>query len=127
VRSSDVKQGASPSSVYVIDPPQETAEELAAQFQALYAELEERLLGGGVSPVTARPTHENFLDSEQEKARERRLSGKSVSEQHLRKVLEAVERVLCSLFYDRSVSAISCLISVADLSHDQTVPSPQVR
>jgi hypothetical protein len=102
VRTRDVKQGTTASPLYVIDPPQETAEELAAQFQAFYAELDERLLGGGVSPVTARPTQEGFLDSEQEKARERRPSGKAVSEQHARKVLEAVERVVCSLFYDRS-------------------------
>ena len=127
VKSHDVKQGATPSPLYVIDPPQETAEELAAQVQAFYAELEERLLGGGPSPVTARPTHENFLDSEQEKARERRPSGKALSEQHTRKVLEAVERVICSLFYDRSVSAFSCPISEADLTSDCIVsPSPMM-
>ncbi len=125
VRSHDVKQGATPSSLYVIDPPQETAEELATQFQAFYVELEERLLGGGVSPATTRPIRENFPDAEQEKARERRPNGKAVSEQHMREVLEAVERVVCSLFYDRFVSAKPFLILW--LISRQTVPSPQVR
>jgi hypothetical protein len=126
VRSRNVKQGATPSPVYVIDPPQETAEELAEQFQAFYAELEERLLGGGVSPATALPTRENFLDSEQEKARERRPSGKALSEQHTHKILDAVERVISSLFYDRSVSAITCLISVADLTSGCTFSPSQM-
>lgn len=108
VKSHDAKQGTTPSSFYVMEPPQETAEELARQFQAFYAELEEGLLAGG-SPVTARPTREAFLETEQEKPRERRPSGKAVSEQHARVILEAVERVLCSLFYDRSVFGIISL------------------
>lgn len=107
VKSHDVKQGVTPSSLYVIEPPQETAEELARQFQAFYAELEEGLLAGGGSPVTARPAREAFHETEQEKARERRPNGKAVSEQHARVILEAVERVVCSLFYERSISAIS--------------------
>jgi hypothetical protein len=107
VRSHDVKQGITLSSLYVIEPPQETAEDLARQFQAFYAELEEGLFAGGGSPVTARPAREAFEETEQEKARERRPNGKAVSEQHARVILEAVERVLCSLFYDRSISAIS--------------------
>lgn len=104
VRSREVKQGTTPSSSYVIDPPQETAEELAAQFQAFYVELEDGLLAGGGSPVTARP-RESFPEAELEKARERRSNGKAVSDQHAHEILEAVERVVCSLFYDRSVSA----------------------
>lgn len=118
VRSHDVKQGATPSPFYVIDPPQETAEELATQFQGFYVELEERLLGGGVSPVTARPNRETFPDVEQEKTRERRPNAKAVSEQHTREVLEAVERVVCSLFYDRSVIGHRPSDSVADLTLD---------
>ena len=105
VRSSDGKQGVTPSSLYVIDPPQETAEELATQFQGFYVEIEERLLAGGVSPVTARPIREAFLETEQEKARERRPNGKAVGEQQTREILEAVERVVCSLFYDRFISS----------------------
>jgi hypothetical protein len=118
VRSRDAKQGITPSSQYVIEPPQETAEELAKQFQAFNAELEEGLLAGGGSPATARPVCEAFLDTEQEKARERRPNDKVVNEQHARVILEAVERVVCSLFYDRSVfahllSLISFLILAA--------------
>ena len=102
VKNTDTKPGAPPSSLYVIDPPQETAEELAMQFQSFYVELEEALLAGGSSPVTARPIREGFMEAEQEKARERRPNGKSVSEKQAREILEAVERVICSLFYDRS-------------------------
>ena len=123
VRSHDTKQGTTPSSLYVIEPPQETAEELARQFQAFYAELEDGLLagGGGISPVTARPAREAFLETEQEKPRERRPNGKAVSEQQARVILEAVERVLCSLFYDRSVSGhlpscCCCCFPAADLT-----------
>ncbi|KAH9992727.1 hypothetical protein BJV74DRAFT_950918 [Russula compacta] len=118
VRSRKVKQGTTPSSPYVIDPPQETAEELAAQFQAFYVELEEGLLAGGGSPVTARP-RESFPEAEQERARERRSNGKAVSEQHAREILEAVERVVCSLFYDR----LYLLPKSDDASHDEALSS----
>lgn len=104
VKSSDGKQGATPSPLYVIDPPLETAEELATQFQGFYVEIEESLFAGGVSPVTARPHRETFPETEQAKARERRPSGKAVGEQQTREILEAVERVVCSLFYDRFIS-----------------------
>jgi hypothetical protein len=100
VRSGDGKQGPSSSSQYVIDPPQETAEELATQFQAFYAELEEGLLGEN-NLVTARPAREGSLEAEQEKARDHRSNGKPVGEQHAREIIEAVERAICSLFYDK--------------------------
>jgi hypothetical protein len=109
-RSRDVQQGTTSSPLYVIEPPHETAEELAKQFQSFYAELEEDLLGGASSPVTARPAREAFSEADQEKARERRPNRKAVSEQHARGILEAVERVICSLFYDRSVLGISFLL-----------------
>jgi hypothetical protein len=102
VKSSDAKHGLASSSPYVIDPPRETAEELATQFQSFYAELEEGLFTGG-SPSTARPFRDNFLDAEQEKVRERRSNG----EQHVHEILEAVERVICALFYDRSIRRVS--------------------
>ena len=109
VRSDDGKQGTASSSQYVIDPPQETAEELATQFQAFYAELEEGLLGEG-NLVTARPVREGFLEAEQEKARNGRSNDKAVVEQHAREVIEAVERIICSLFYDKCISAICFLL-----------------
>jgi hypothetical protein len=109
-RSRDVKQGTTSSPLYVIEPPHETAEELARQFQSFYAELEEDLFAGGSSPVTTRPTREAFSEADQGKARERRPNGKAVSEQHAREILEAVERVICSLFYDRSVLGTSFLL-----------------
>ena len=124
VKSSDAKHGAASSSPYVIDPPQETAEELAAQFQAFYAELEEGLFSGG-SPVTARPIRDNLLEAEQEKARERRSNGKVVSEQHAHEILEAVERVICALFYDRSTRRVSFV--TPRLTPYQVVFAAQVR
>jgi hypothetical protein len=115
-RSRDAKHGTTSSPLYVIEPPHETAEELARQFQSFYAELEEDLLAGGSSPVTARPAREPFSEANQEKARERRPNGKAVSEQHARGILEAVERVICSLFYDRSVLSTFLPASAADLT-----------
>lgn len=108
-RSRDAQQGTTSSPLYVIEPPHETAEELAKQFQYFYAELEEDLFAGGSSPVTARPDREAFSEADQEKAHERRPNRKAVSEQHARGILEAVERAICSLFYDRSVWGISFL------------------
>ena len=106
VKSKDAKHGTASSPPFVIDPPQETAEELATQLQTFYAELEEGLLTGGNS-ATARPIRDNLLEAEQEKARERRPSGKVMSEQHVHEILEAVERVICALFYDRFTHCIS--------------------
>ncbi|KAH9066529.1 hypothetical protein EDB87DRAFT_1678405 [Lactarius vividus] len=97
VKSGDAKLGAASSALYVIDPPQETAEELAAQFQAFYAELEESL----------------------KKQRERRSNVKVVSEQHAHEILEAVERVICALFYDR----LYLLPKSDDASHDEALSS----
>ena len=102
VKSSDAKHGTASSSPYVIDPPRETPEELATQFQTFYAELEEVLFTGS-SPPTARPIRDNFLDAEQEKVRERRSNG----EQHVHEILEAVERIICALFYDRFICRVS--------------------
>jgi len=115
-KSRDVKKGTTSSPLYVIEPPHETAEELARQFQSFYAELEDDLLAGGSSPVTARPAREAFSEADQEKARERRPNGKAVSEQHAREILDAVERVICALFYDRSVFWNSFSASAADLT-----------
>jgi hypothetical protein len=116
VRSGDAKQGTSTSPQYVIDTLQETAEELETQFQTFYAKLEEGLLDGN-NLVTARPIREGFLEAEQEKARDRRENGKTVGEQHARDIIEAVERVICSLFYDKCISAIF-LHSAADPALD---------
>lgn len=109
-RSRDVKQATTSPPLYVIEPPHETAEELARQFQSFYAELEDDLLAGGTSPVTPRPAREAFSKADQENVRERRPNDKAVSEQHTRGILEAVERVICALFYDRSVLGISFLL-----------------
>jgi hypothetical protein len=124
VKSSDAKHGTAPSSSYIIDPPQETAEELATQFQTFYAELEEALLTGG-NQATARPTRDNVLEGEQDKVRERRSNGKVLSEQHVHEILEAVERVICSLFYDRSTRRLSFV--TPRLTLHQIVFAAQVR
>ncbi len=106
VKNGNTKNGTASSSPYIIDPPRETAEELATQFQTFYADLEEGLFSGGNSG-TARPTRDGSLEAEQEKARERRSNGKVMSEEHVCEVLEAVERVICTLFYDRSTRLVS--------------------
>ncbi|KAF8269687.1 hypothetical protein EI94DRAFT_1771165 [Lactarius quietus] len=118
VKSIDAKHGVASSPSYVIDPPQETAEELAMQFQTFYAEIEEGLLTGG-NPATARPLRDNLLEAEQEKARERRPNGKVLNEQHVHEILEAVERVICALFYDR----LYLLPKSDDASHDEALSS----
>ncbi|TFY80583.1 hypothetical protein EWM64_g3431 [Hericium alpestre] len=87
-----------PSPVYAIDPPSETIEELSHQFQEFYASLEEDIRAGR-NPATARPRGETFAD-DQEKLAEKQGNG-DASADHVRDTLEAVERIMCSLFYDR--------------------------
>ncbi|KAI0045809.1 hypothetical protein FA95DRAFT_1607404 [Auriscalpium vulgare] len=109
---------ASPAPPYVIDPPQETAEELSQQFQEFYAELEEDLFAGH-SPVTARPKGDNSFEAEQEKVKEKRASGKANGESDVREILEAVERVISSLCYDR----LYLQAKSDDASHDEALSS----
>lgn len=97
-------EGSSPPSpVYIIDPPKETPEELSQQFQDFYDILEEEL-HTAKSPTTARPRNESF-EAEQEK----KANTNYTDEAWIRDILEAVERVMCSLFYDRSVMIFNLL------------------
>ncbi|KAA1468993.1 hypothetical protein DENSPDRAFT_795350 [Dentipellis sp. KUC8613] len=92
---------APPSPIYTIDPPTETIEELSQQFQEFYEGLEEDLRAGH-SPVTARPKGDTFSDAQEKDLQKRSHEHKDKgSDQYVRDTLEAVERVMCSLFYDR--------------------------
>ena len=83
---------------FVIDPPQETPDELSKQFQDFYAGLEADLLSTGRTGGSHTP------EGEEEKEKSSKKGGKELSERAVREILEAVERVMCSLFYDRRVA-----------------------
>ncbi|ETW79165.1 hypothetical protein HETIRDRAFT_420333 [Heterobasidion irregulare TC 32-1] len=107
------ESGSPPSPVYIIDPPKETPEELSQQFQDFYDILEEEL-HTAKSPTTARPRNESF-EAEQEK----KANTNYTDEVWIRDILEAVERVTCSLFYDR----LYLQPTSDDASHDEALSS----
>lgn len=84
---------------FVIDPPQETPDELSKQFQDFYAGLEADLLAAGRTNTSGSHTPEST--GEEVKEKPHRKGSKDLSEETVREILEAVERVMCSLFYDR--------------------------
>jgi hypothetical protein len=90
-------KGATPT--YVIDPPQETADELSKQFQDFYAELEHEIIARE-SPA---PSIADHGEGDSEKVPHKRHRPGTLAEEGVRDVLEAVERVMTSLFYDRLV------------------------
>lgn len=121
--------GGSPTTPpYVIDPPKETSEELSQQFQDFYAELEEEMRTIK-SPVTARPRTSTFSDAEAEKEKEKGSVRHSQEDDRAKEILEAVERVVSSLFYDRcgifSVTSLPRLTST-DFAAGYTYNRPRM-
>ncbi|KAI0313200.1 hypothetical protein OF83DRAFT_1065909 [Amylostereum chailletii] len=108
---------AQPTQTYTIDPPQETVEELSQQFQDFYAELEDEIYAGA-SPTTSRApkgSSEGSTDGDHKKEKgKKRLSENSVNDP-----LEVVERVMCSMFYDR----LYLQPQSDDGSHDEALSS----
>ncbi|KAI0029181.1 hypothetical protein K488DRAFT_56987 [Vararia minispora EC-137] len=88
-------KGATPP--YIVDPPQETADELSKQFQDFYAELEH----GIMTRESPAPSISDSNDGDPEKQQEKRHRSGTLTEEDVHGILEAVERVMCSLFYDR--------------------------
>ncbi|KZT07540.1 uncharacterized protein LAESUDRAFT_725000 [Laetiporus sulphureus 93-53] len=125
---------------------QERADELADKFQGFYAELEDMLWerlpktsrkhlkgngrntqlnekkGSGNESMTT-STSEGGSDVEEsmhEKAAgETEEDHESGTQAEIQRIMNAVERVLCSLFYDR----LFCPASTDDASHDETLSS----
>jgi len=87
---------APPSPPYVIDLPVETTEELSQQFQDFYVVLEEDLRLAE-APLTSRPKSESLLAGLEKPVED----AVPMSAGDARDIMEAVERVICSLFYDR--------------------------
>ncbi|THH06133.1 hypothetical protein EW146_g9708 [Bondarzewia mesenterica] len=110
--------GASPTPPYMIDPPKETPEEMSQQFQEFYAVLEEDL-HAEQSPTTARPRNGQTFAAEQERDREKRAMEDATGKEGIKEVLEVVERVVCSLFYDR----LYLQPNSDDASHDEALSS----
>ncbi|VDB84889.1 unnamed protein product [Peniophora sp. CBMAI 1063] len=110
-------------SPFVIDPPQETPDELSKQFQDFYAGLEADLLSSGRGSTSAGSggshTPEGTGEEEKEKEKTSKKGSKELSEDAVREILESVERVMCSLFYDR----LYMQPKADDASHDEALSS----
>ncbi|KAJ8516880.1 hypothetical protein ONZ45_g5866 [Pleurotus djamor] len=106
--------GASPSSssMLVVNPIQETPEDLCERFQDFYASLEEDLRGGS-TPFLSRKRE----DQSQSQGVPEATPQKVDSEAKVMEIMETIERTICSLFYDR----IFMQPTSDDASHDEAL------
>jgi hypothetical protein len=104
----------------IIDPPQETPEELSKQFQDFYGGLEADMLARASPSAVS-----DSIDGESEKPHHKKGV---LTEENIRNIMEAVERVICSLFYDRYraklIRSINCWFL---LIFSQAVSATKVR
>ncbi|KAJ7165105.1 hypothetical protein C8R46DRAFT_304496 [Mycena filopes] len=109
-RSSNNEKAGSSSNYVVGDPlAGMLPEEIGEMVQGFYAKLEEDLrVGGG----RRKPSESSHHDAEDEKGREEK-------DEWVREVLGAVERAICTLFFDRLFAPPSS----DDSSHDQALTS----
>lgn len=88
---------------YVVNPIEESPDDAAERLQDFYLELEQDMRAGGTPFIPRRREREGEGDAEDEKDREKREHERMESETRVREVMEAVERTITSLFYDRYV------------------------
>ena len=106
--------GNGAKSSYIMNTLQETPAEASERFQNFYALLEQDLRLGG-SPFSS--GHKDSRGDEDKGDQEQRIEEALASESRVRQVLETVEHVVCSLFYDRQV----LFVSVASLDNHRSV------
>ena len=113
----DKKNSKDRGKVYEVNPVEEVSEDAAERLQDFYFELEQDMRAHtpfrpkhsipvskeGSTKHADRVEKEPESDADHEKDRERREHEKLDSEAKIRDIMEAVERTVCSLFYDRSV------------------------
>ncbi|TFK39557.1 hypothetical protein BDQ12DRAFT_682001 [Crucibulum laeve] len=124
-----VKSGDSPSTkdTWIVNPMEESPEDIAERLQDFYICLEQDMRAGGTPFLPRRRDKERDRenekeresDAEDEKKRETREQEKLAGEGRIRGVMEAVERTVCTIFYDRLfMQPVS-----DDASHDEALSS----
>ncbi|PPQ92317.1 hypothetical protein CVT25_008523 [Psilocybe cyanescens] len=104
---------------YVVNPIEESPDDAAERLQDFYLELEQDMRAGGTPFIPRRREREGEGDAEDEKDREKREHERMESETRVREVMEAVERTITSLFYDR----LFMQPTTDDASHDEALTS----
>jgi hypothetical protein len=102
------KSGKDHGNGYLVNPFEESPEDAAERLQDFYLALEQDMRLGGTPFIPRSKDRDPESDVEDEKDREKRESDRMESETRIREVMEAVERMITSLFYDRYVSALTC-------------------
>lgn len=89
---------------YIVNPIEENPDDAAEHLQDFYLALEQDMRLGGTPFILRRKDkdRDGEADVEDEKEKEKRQNERMESETRVREVMEAVERTITSLFYDRS-------------------------
>ena len=93
---------------YEVNRPEENSDEAADRVQEFLMLLEQDLRAAGTPFLHRRMSGDSNFDVEKE--RERREREGIQVEMRVREVIETVERIVCSLFYERSVSSFSFFV-----------------
>ncbi|KAF8159896.1 hypothetical protein B0H34DRAFT_705261 [Crassisporium funariophilum] len=104
---------------YLVNPIEEMPEDAAERLQDFYLCLEQDMRVGGTPFISKRREKDAESDVEDEKEREKREHERMESETRVRDVMEAVERTITSLFYDR----LFMQPTTDDASHDEALSS----
>ncbi|TFK20246.1 hypothetical protein FA15DRAFT_137771 [Coprinopsis marcescibilis] len=106
---------------YGPNPLEEGSDDAADRLQDFYGLLEHDLLDAGSPFLPSSKSRGSDRESnvDDEKARQRRGREQEEAERRVRDVMEAVERSICSLFYDR----LFMQSTTDDTSHDETLTS----
>ena len=138
----DKKSSKDKSKVYEVNPVEEVSEDAAERLQDFYFELEQDMRAhtpfrpkhsipvskeGSIKHVDRVVEKEPESDAEDEKDRQRREHEKLDSEAKIRDIMEAVERTVCSLFYDRHLIFPSSFWARTDCERDTGYSCNQAR
>jgi hypothetical protein len=103
---------------YAVNPVTEDADVIEDALQDFYGALEEDL--HATSSPTSATLHKRRSDADDEKERDRAARKQVDQEARIKDTLEAVERTICTLLYDRCVTSVSLACSLFTV-HDQPV------
>ncbi|KAF4611263.1 hypothetical protein D9613_006599 [Agrocybe pediades] len=104
---------------YIVNSIEEHPDDAAERLQDFYMTLEQDMRAGGTPFLPRRRDKDGEPDPEDEKGRERREHDRMESETKIREVMEAVERTISGLFYDR----LFMQTTTDDASHDEALSS----
>ncbi|KDR67748.1 hypothetical protein GALMADRAFT_258040 [Galerina marginata CBS 339.88] len=123
----DAGNGLGHGQGWIVNPVEENPDDVAERLQDFYLSLEQDMRAGGTPFLPRRKEREREREKERdgeaevegEKDRERREHDRMESETRIREVMEAVERTITSLFYDR----LFMQPTTDDASHDEALSS----